>query len=310
MKHYLILLTVLLESLLVSRVWAQGSSAEAVKLYEQADREMNARNFKDACPRLEEVVRLEPTAVGAHVRLAACYEGLGRTASAWSQWTRAEAVAQRENKPDRAAEARSHIAALEPRLAYVTTTVSPELKKLPGLTIERDGVAIGKAQWDNAMPVDAGGHELTVTATGYNKARMRFVVPADGARVQVTAPSISPDSTTSWQYPVGITGMVAGGVGLALAGVFGGLALQANEESNAGPCTLATNRCTDEGLELREDAITFGDTSTALFVVGGVLAGTGIIIFLTSPGLFDAATEGPRAAMRIGPSGGTLVLAF
>jgi hypothetical protein len=63
----------------------------------------------------------------------------------------------------------------------------------------------------------------------------------------------------------------------------------------------ASNACDDEGLTLRHDAVTRGTLSTIAFAAGGVLAATGIVLWVTAPyrpaQSGATATRAPRAGL-------------
>ena len=60
-----------------------ADQAAAEILFQEGIHLLDEKKFAEACPKLEESVRLE-RAPGALLNLAACYEGLGKTASAWA----------------------------------------------------------------------------------------------------------------------------------------------------------------------------------------------------------------------------------
>lgn len=286
---------------------ANGSAAQA--LFEAAVEEMAAKKYASACPKLEEAVRLVPDAVGAKAQLAECYEAWGRSASAWSQWTLVEALASRQGQTERQELAASRIAALRPRLATLKIRLDANTAEMPGLTIKRDKAEIGRAQWQSAIPVDAGAHTIEVWAPGRVTWKTTVQVPADGAAVEVPVPLLAsqaggappPESSNanaatdaatdppdgggsgSWQKPVGIVAMGVGGVGLIVGSIFGAMALGANSDANDGPCNADTNECNAEGLGLRDDAVGSATVSTIAFVAGGLLAAGGVVLFVTAP---------------------------
>ncbi len=283
---------------------AAGNASAAQALFESAVEEMAARNYASACPKLEESTRLVPDAVGAKAQLAECYEGWGRSASAWSQWTLVEALASRQGQTERTDLAASRIAALRPRLATLTIRLDRATTGLPGLGIKRDDVAIGRAQWGSAIPVDVGPHAIEVSAPGRVTWRTTTQVPADGATVAVAVPGLAeaasaspPDAgagqaarppsdsegATPWHEPVGIVAMGVGGAGLVVGSIFGALALGKNGDADAGPCDAETNICSDEGIGLRDDAVGLATVSTVAFTAGAVLAVAGGVVFLTAP---------------------------
>src|SRR4051794_7984624 len=101
------------------------AAAAAQALFDSARERMERGLFDEACPRLEEAVRLAPTAVGAKLRLGECYEGQRRYASAWTMFLAAEAAAKAAGQTDREQKARDRASALEPRLSRLTVVVPP-----------------------------------------------------------------------------------------------------------------------------------------------------------------------------------------
>lgn len=304
-----------------------ADAAAAQALFDQGVEEMSAGNFASACPKLEEATRLAPEGGGAKEQLAECYERSGRLASAWSQWNLVAATSARQGNQERLKKAEERAATLKPRLATLTIQVPPAVAGIAGLVIERDGRALSRAEWGAPIPVDRGSHAVVAKAPGRKTSQQDVAVAADGSQLAITIPDLPEGGGTtvttarpttgpasgsggSWQLPVGITGIAVGGVGIILGGVFGGLALSKNGESNDGPCDEETNVCTDEGLDLRDEALTFSYVSTAGIIVGGVLAAAGIVILVTAP---SDAPSGPRTGdlkVKVGPGGFALLGEF
>ena len=257
-------------------------------LYERATSEMDARSYERACPRLEEVIRLAPDALGAKLTLGACYEGWGKLASAWSRYALLEAEAAKVGDLDRQMKAASKAAALKPKLATLTIEVPASVRSTPGLTITRDGLPVREAQWSVPVPLDVGRHELVVSGRGHKARKQSIAIAADGAPVAVrVAPLESlriagPAPERPWQRPAAIVAMGLGGAGLAAGAVLGGMAIARNQESNDGHCT-AQDRCDPAGRDLRQQAVGLGNASTVALVAGGLLAAGGVALFVTAP---------------------------
>jgi hypothetical protein len=173
---------------LAGRASAQQPDLEKARtaqaLYDQAVSALDRKDFAGACPKLEEVVRLEPKGIGAKITLAECYEGAGKLASAATTYELAEAAAAAAGQAERQKKAHDRAVALKPRLGHLTVTVSPEMQALAGLQIQRDGVPVGAAQWGLAFPADQGEHRVVATATGKERWE-QVVVLADGTEAQV-----------------------------------------------------------------------------------------------------------------------------
>src|SRR5579872_4121235 len=110
--------------------------ARAETLFNAAKALTDARRYVDACAKFAESKRLAP-GLGVTLYLADCYERIGRTASAWTEFRSAEGQA-RERNDKRADVERTHAQALEPRLNRITISVAPTVP-LAGLQVLRDG---------------------------------------------------------------------------------------------------------------------------------------------------------------------------
>src|ERR1044071_7524440 len=101
-----------------SPIRAQSASdkATAEALFGEGRRLMAQANYRDACPKFEASLKLDP-GVGAMLNLADCYEKNGQTASAWAEFLEASSAARVAGSRDREELARSRAAALEPKLS-------------------------------------------------------------------------------------------------------------------------------------------------------------------------------------------------
>lgn len=286
-------------------------AAAAQVLFDEAQADMDKKNYPAAMKKLEEVTKLLPDALGAKVMLAECYENVGKLASAWSQYTIVQGLAAKAGQAERAEKAGARAVALKPRLATLTIDVPGEVAKLPGLAISRDGIPLGDVQWGTPVPVDAGEHQIVATAPGHRPWQKTVEILSNGSKASVKVEALVREAPVGppgaepakperpWQMPLGI-GVLAGGVaGLALGGIMGGLAMAKLDESNAdGHCV--GNQCDRAGFDARNLSLTFGDVSTAAFVIGGVLTAGGVVLVATAPGKKSAEK---KAALRVLPGG-------
>jgi hypothetical protein len=172
-------------------------TATAAALFDQAVKAMAAKDYASACPKLEDVAKLEPEALGARFRLAECYEASGRLASAWGAFLKVEAAAAKAGKGTQRAEAHERAERLKPQLAQVVIVVPDEIKRLPALEIRRDGVEVTSAAFGAPLPVDKGKHSLSSTAQGKKRVEMQFTIEEDGQTLTVNVPpppDAAPDS--------------------------------------------------------------------------------------------------------------------
>lgn len=88
-------------------------------------------------------------------------------------------------------------------------------------------------------------------------------------------------SSTSPQRTLGWIGLGAGGVGVALGSVMGGLAASQRSSLKKSGCT--DTLCPPEKQDDVERLNTFRTVSTVGFIAGGALAATGVVLLLTAP---------------------------
>jgi hypothetical protein len=312
---------------------AAGSGADrllAQSLFDQAKKLMDAGRYGEACPKLAESQRLDP-AGGTLLNLALCHEKEGRLATAWADFKEALDVARRAGRPDREQAARTHIAALEPRLARLTLEVRhPD----PKLTVKIDGAIVGGAAWNTATPVDPGWHEVTAEAPEKMTCSQRVEIqprqqttliippledgpPGAGAPTQVDATSMVPTSAApgpgndlpAWSrrktaYVVGAAGLVALGIG----SYFG---IQAFSKRHSSDSLCPTDdSCTGNGARLNDEAKTAAFRSD--ITVGAGLVGLGVATYLylssTSSRGGDTTAQVPRLDPLIAAGGGGLYI--
>jgi hypothetical protein len=286
-------------------------SAVAQSLYDQGRKLAAQNNYAEACPKLEESQRLDPTAV-TQFWLADCYEHVGRTASAWSSFLDLAATARRNGGPkaeEREKVAKDRANAIAPKLTQLVISV-PDGVKVPGLVIKRDGEAVHSGQWGSPVPVDPGNHTIEATApgkrtwtktqdvAGVGQTVSIQVDPLSDTPVEVAAPApggaqppvnVPPKTEPARSSPLKTAGLVVGAVGIVGLGVgtvFGVMAISKNSSANSDHCGTAfggTNNCDPTGISLRSDAVKFGNVSTISFIAGGVLAAGGVGLWLFAP---------------------------
>jgi len=223
---------------------------------------MKKGDLAAACSKLAESLRLDP-AVGTLMNLAECEERQGRSASAWQRW--ATAADQLPTDDPRRGTALARARALEavlPRLIVDVADSAP-----PGLTVTRDGVALGPASLGVPLPVDPGEHLIVASAAGH-AARSFHVAIASGQHQTILVepgaalPPPAQARPTAGPAPTPIAlstapaiqrrrgrlvgyGLVAGGgVALAAGGYFALQALSARREASRS-CVAqgGSNRC-------------------------------------------------------------------
>jgi hypothetical protein len=148
----------------IARAQAGDRAATAEDLFRQGLQLTRSGRFADACPRFAESHRLDP-AFGALMNLAACYEKLGRTASAWQAYVDAADLARDKGQTARAKTAREKAGRLAPRLVRLEIRLGPDVEAR-GLEITRNGVPVDPALLGLAVPVDPGSYAIVATRQG------------------------------------------------------------------------------------------------------------------------------------------------
>ena len=284
--------------------------AAAQALFDEGRALLEDEQHEAACKKFEESHRLDP-AVGTQLNLARCYELVGKSASAWINFIEAAARARKERQPAREKLARRLAADLEPSLSRMVIDVA---ERVEGMVVRRDGTVVREAQWGTAVPVDPGAHKVSVSAPGFLPWSTMVEVGDDGTRHTVAVEPLIPQPPSSTgddaelkpvtppsdadepaangttQRALGIVSASVGFVGLVV-GTAAGVTAMNNNDDSLEHCPVEPNRCTAEGVDLRDAAITAGTVSTVGFIVGAAALTTGAILLFTAPGDDSEADE-------------------
>jgi len=296
-----------------------GERAIAESLYDRGRRQMDEGQVTAACDSFAESQRLDP-GTGTLLNLASCHEAAGKLATAWVEFREAIAALRHDKRTDRLRYALDHVAALEPRLAYVTITV-PESAQGHAPVVTLDGRVLGPAAWGVEVPLDAGWHEAVAqfdsggpwraTIKVRDGQRRRLDVPSQvemaGVRIVdvddgVPVSSERPPSRFSPPPPndppeltaqaaasprrARVAGLVAGGVGLLALGGGAYAGWKARDLWSQRNQACPMEACTAEGARLGSRAESASTVATWT-VVGGVVAlGAAALLLLwpASPG--------------------------
>lgn len=285
--------------------------AAADALYEEAGKLMKAERWAEACPKLTASLKLDP-GIGTTLRLAQCFEKTGRTASAWTSYSDAEAMARRVGDK-RADEAARHAKQIEPLLSRLVLDVAPE-NRIVGVEIRRDGKVIDPGAWASAMPLDPGAHVLEASAPGRLTWKAIVTIEPKPGKTSVSVPPLAPGPANApsigrapfWSTQR-IAGAAIGGGGLLigglLTGIFGGLTLKKTSDS-AAHCSGSPPQCDPTGLSLRSDAKSTAKAADVAMAVGGAALIAGVVVFATAP----RAQTNDAVRVEAGPSLGGVVL--
>jgi len=294
----------------------QRDPAAAEALFRSGRVAIEKGDYASACPKFEESSRLDP-AVGTTFNLADCDEHIGKVASAWQLF---KEVAQRlPHGDERIAIAEARAAALEPRLPRLTLTLHAPLPA--GATVLRDGVEMGHASFDLALPVDTGDHVIVVKAPGRSDrqyavkavaAQTREVsveagppLPANksvGAGTSVTADT-GAEQPGSGRRTAGAVLLGVGGAGIATSLILGAVALNAKKMVE-NECNT-DKACSDKGLDAADTGRTAATISSIAFGVGLVGAASGLYLLLSGKSDTKAppVSSGPAVETALLPGG-------
>ncbi|HEY8074032.1 MAG TPA: hypothetical protein VIF62_07985 [Labilithrix sp.] len=280
--------------------------AEAEDLFRRAKALIDANKWNEACPLLQESQRLDP-GTGTLLNLALCHEHVGKVASAWGEFRAVEQQARVATPPreDRVKTAREHADRLEPRLSRIRILV-PNDARAPGLVVKIDGEEKREPTW-GGVPVDPGSHDVEASAPGKRARSDRVKVDDEGAVVNVAiapledVPKETPRATTTPQQPAGpdlesldqyaanrarrTTGFVASGIGLATlaaGGVFGVLAIVANDDAKScSPCIAGSNQARSSN-DATDRALVFANVANVTVPLGVIGSAIGAYLVLTA----------------------------
>jgi hypothetical protein len=276
-----------------------SSSAQARSLFREARALMDKKRFGEACPKLQESLRIDP-GMGTQFNLAHCWEQLGLTASAWGMYLDVAAAAQGSGQVKRETAAREKAAALEPKLSRLRIDVA---SPVPNMTILRAGEEVGQGAWATDMPIDPGTYHIEATAPDKRPWSTDVVIEKPGATVAVTVPAledITPvvvEATEPAAAPANVSvedqgsgsgrtiatvALAAVGVGGVVAGVIYGL--DANKHTNAardlctgGPdgATCERDQALDNGAAERDELLGHRDSADRSALISYVAFGVG-----------------------------------
>lgn len=293
-----------------ARAQASPDDTRAQTLFDVAKRLRESGELADACPMFAESKRLAP-GVGVTLYLADCYERMGRTASAWSEFQEAERLARERSDYKRADVARGRALALAPKLDRLI--VAAYAGSHEGWQVLVDGIPLSSQRWNSALPVDPGDHVVTINAPDRTTRTLRAHLGATNASATVVidsageTPSLptSASSSTAQSMPEpSAPDQGAAGSGGSSARLWIGLGLLG--------VGLGTTALGVELLFKREQLINRGgacDTltheqqamtaATVAFAIGGVALVSALVLYLTAPSAKNqiAIVVGPAAVL-------------
>ncbi len=275
----------------------------AESLFQEGRKLLRDKKYDEACPKFVESARLDPSS-GVELALGLCYEGQGKTASAWGAYVLAASLARRDNRADREKAANDRATELSPKLSRVTIDVAADTARRSGVVVREDGIVLGSEAWKDA-PLDPGQHKLVVTAPGKKTFERTFGVELYADRTTIEVPVLEddagdPTSETklgqarhdgSGHPPSGHEssalkplGYVVGALGLASVGVGSAVGFAAINKASSVNKVCPQPTCTNaSAVSANATAGTLADWSTATLIAGGAGVVVGALLVLLGP---------------------------
>ena len=299
----------------VSRIAAAQGLPDAETLFRDGKALMQQGKIAEACDAFEASEQADHS-VATVLSLADCRDKNRQYASAWSLFLQADS--QTRTDPSKAAlnrTARARAAAIEPRLSYLTVSVSNE-NRIEGLTLTRNGKAFDPMLWNRALAVDGGDYIIAGRAPGHEPWQTTAHVAAERARVSVevpkfkdlgklisppaatAAPATEPDETepsgdevvrpagmftTRRKIALGVAG--AGVIGVVTGVVFG-VSAKHDQDDAYKLCPTAATPCAqaDQANALLKSGRSRALEANVAFGIGAAVAiGAGVLWFTGAP---------------------------
>lgn len=278
-------------------------AARAAGLFAEGMALAKAGNHAEACVKLEASLAVRE-ALGTSFNLADCWEKVGRTASAHALFVKVAEKTRDLGQTERQEAAQARADALASKITRLRLTLSA---KPPGTVVLRDGVAIPEAEWEHAVPVDPGKHEVELRADGKVSWSRNVEVVEPGttttlvlpeltdAPKPMVAPAVRPSAPRPLppprQAPVQNTNSTRNivawslvGAGAVGAGVGVAMALRYSSRNNDAEAICPRGfGCDTSEIARHDELVDDARTARTLALVG---AGVGVAAFATAGYLF------------------------
>lgn len=261
----------------------------AKTLYQQASADMERGDYARACPQFEAAMQLDPEHIRTAMTLGMCEDHWGKLIKALGRFEHARQVASAQDAADKLKEIDDLMADLKRRIPKLRILVPQQLANDDSVQIRCDAQTVSKDAWGHEIAVDPGSHVIQASAADRASWRQEIRLQAGqtldvtiGLSVKNDSPLNASSISMSPTRKLGFVGIGIGAASIIGGSIFGGLAISKNSASDNGHCTV-DNRCDAVGTNLRYDAQAYGNASTALFVVGGVLLTGGIVLIAAAP---------------------------
>lgn len=253
---------------------ASADNAEdAAALFERGRLLAKDGNHKEACPLFEQSLGLLP-ALGTELNLALCWTAVGRLVEAAALF---DGLIEKTTGPEQAK-----------RHEIVVRAAETLAKRIPRLNIELPVEASnlridGKEAIEGPTAVDPGTHVIEADGAAKQTVELaegqelKIVMVAGKGQVEPPPPP-PPPGTKRNRLPWYIGGA---GVGVLVIGTITGVVVLSRRDAGLDRCEYDINddlRCEPRGAELLDSARTLSHVTTGMFIVGGALLATGVVL--------------------------------
>jgi tetratricopeptide (TPR) repeat protein len=296
---------VLLALALVAAFSSGARADKADTLFKKAKRLLAEKRYAEACQTFEDVVKLDPKAIGGLLNAGKCYEEWGRLARAYTWYEKALTTAA-EAKDDREPKIKELLDELDMDVPRLTLKI-PEGADLAILaTLTLDGRPVDQATLGTETRVDPGLHVIEITIAGKKKKKMAPVERGGSSEITVEIPKAKAKADEPDEKPVvvvppsdpgrgrRIAGIVLGSAGVVAIGVAGGLTLSARgkyQDAIDSHCGGSSSMCDQEGLDITHDARHRANIMTVVTLFGVAAVAGGVVLDLTAPEASAASDE-------------------
>lgn len=287
---------------------ADRAAAEA--LFQEGRQYIARGELEPGCGKLAASQRRDP-AIGTLLNLGDCYDRLGRSASAWTQFRAASKMARAAGDAPRAAEANRRAAVLEPKLHRIRIVVPVFQPK--SLVVTRDGDVVDVPLYGSAVPVDPGEHSIEASAPGMQTWATTIRCNASGRAFEVSIPQLKPERRESAKdgWPAQRWAALAvGGAGVVGVGIGSAFWVRSRSTWQEAQARCPGNRCPDASdLSLEQDARREASIATVGMSLGIAALGVGGALWLTAPPAESpGSTVAARGTLHLRPWGTGLML--
>jgi len=307
---------------LVPTVVRADAPADAVALFEQGIKDLQAGNTEVACREFAASLSKYVDS-GTQGALAECYTQLGKVASAWNLWKQLAETAPAGLRADAAENASK----LEPRLPRYVIRLAAGAPA--DLVVAINGIKVADPTLSVPLPVDPGPFTATATATQFKPWTQSFQA-SEGRVVTVEVPALvalPPPIPTQTPTPTGGPASAAGQplhlvegdgaarhsrhliggttmlVGVAALGVgsYFGWSARAKWSDAKDICNGPVDACPPELVAPSQakidDARSAATISTVTFAAGGAAVVVGAILWLSAPAAEHRLTVSPTVGL-------------